>query len=381
MIQPLTHAPHHHFFGYYGISPWNRTQRHHLTLATNFDDRAVEVGDKAVVGLVDMVAQTVRPLAETAAFNLQQGSMLHWIQVGQAEEFTYNDWEGDQLVTRAVDPQTGQRRTLCAAIAAVSPTEPVAIGLNFARMRLCRRVVGYANAHYSPANIIAQPEDDGLFLIDLRTGEARLLLSIAEVARHLSVDGAAGQPHWFNHVIFNTDGTRLIFFCRIQQPGRRFLDSVWTVNSDGTELACQIPYGYTASHLAWMDPQRLMISTDVLGQMQFVTFRDRHGDFTPYGGGHFPSDGHNAFSPNFRFIACDARLASPRHGYILLLYDIQRNAMHTLGEFEHPPHVQGDWRCDLHPRWSPDGRLISFDSVHEGTRQIYMADVTALVGM
>lgn len=31
--------------------------------------------------------------------------------------------------------------------------------------------------------------------------------------------------------------------------------------------------------------------------------------------------------------------------------------------------------CDLHPRWSADGRIAAFDSIHEGTRQIYAVDV------
>lgn len=35
--------------------------------------------------------------------------------------------------------------------------------------------------------------------------------------------------------------------------------------------------------------------------------------------------------------------------------------------------------CDLHPRWTRDGKIAVFDSIHEGTRQIYAVNVESLI--
>ena len=35
--------------------------------------------------------------------------------------------------------------------------------------------------------------------------------------------------------------------------------------------------------------------------------------------------------------------------------------------------------CDLHPRWLGDFERVAFDSIHEGTRQVYIVDVTSLI--
>ena len=379
-IRRLSTSPKHHFFGYYGINPWDRTTTYHLALETDFHTHRPTPEDTATVGRIHRQTGTFIPHAETAAFNLQQGSMLHWIDVqGSAEngtateEFTFNDWEEGTLVSRALNPVTGAVRTIGGAIAAVSPTEPIAIGLNYARMAHCRPVVGYAG-HTEDRAVIAQPEDDGLYRLDLQTGSAQCILSIADVIRASTDASVAGRRAWFNHVLFNTDGTRLLFFCRVRrETGKGHATSLWTVNPDGSDLDLQIPFGYKVSHFDWRTPTRILVSSDILGEMGFVEFTDGTRDFTPIGTGHLPNDGHASFSPDREWLLCDTYPRGEQRLAQLMAYNIAEERKIVFGEFHHEPQFTGDIRCDLHPRWAPDGETISFDSVHEGSRQIYLA--------
>jgi hypothetical protein len=50
-----------------------------------------------------------------------------------------------------------------------------------------------------------------------------------------------------------------------------------------------------------------------------------------------------------------------------------------LGAFRAPPGYEGEWRCDLHPRSSPAGRLVTVDSAHKGGRQVYLLDIGEIV--
>ena len=117
-ITRLSSPPKHHFYGYYGIEAWDPSRRYHLSLETDFHEHRPVVGDVALVGLIDRETHAFIPYASTSAFNLQQGSMMHWIDVGFGNEFTFNDWENDGLVSRAINLQTRETRTICGAVAA-----------------------------------------------------------------------------------------------------------------------------------------------------------------------------------------------------------------------------------------------------------------------
>ncbi|RKY58480.1 MAG: hypothetical protein DRP94_06185, partial [Candidatus Latescibacterota bacterium] len=59
----------------------------------------------------------------------------------------------------------------------------------------------------------------------------------------------------------------------------------------------------------------------------------------------------------------------------LLLFRPEDGKLLEVGKFFSPPELRGEIRCDLHPRWSRDGREVCIDSAHEGHRQMYVVEV------
>lgn len=378
-VKPLSNGPKHHFFGYYGINPWDKSGRYHLALETDFDDRRPESNDVAKVGVIDKQTSEFIPIAETSAFNFQQGSMMHWIDAGFGEEFTYNGYYNNMLISYAVNFRTKEKRRINGAIAAVSPNQKEGIGLNFVRMSFCRAVVGYAHDRedYKLVNI---PNDDGLYSLNFETGKSELIVSIKEVIDKSDYDLPKNKPAWFNHVLYNPSGERMFFFCRIQrQDGRGFLTSLWTVNKDGSDLQNQVPFGNKVSHFDWKDDNTILITTNILGEMEYVEFTDGKKNFKVIGRGILTVDGHCSYSPDKKWILSDTYPRGAERLTEVFLYNIERNEKNSLGKFRHDEIYKGIIRCDLHPRFSNDGKTVTFDSVHDGTRQIYSVDVSNMV--
>ena len=93
-----------------------------------------------------------------------------------------------------------------------------------------------------------------------------------------------------------------------------------------------------------------------------------------------PRDGHCSYSPDRerRWILNDTAPDAEDHRE-LYLYDTRSGRRIDLGRYFSPPELANDFRCDLHPRWSRDGRQICFDSAHEGSRQLYVMDVSTVM--
>lgn len=63
----------------------------------------------------------------------------------------------------------------------------------------------------------------------------------------------------------------------------------------------------------------------------------------------------------------------------LMLYRNSTSEKVSLGHFHSEPQYTKDIRCDLHPRWTRDGKAITFDSVHGYSRKIYIVDVSHIL--
>lgn len=76
-IEAITCGSAHHFFGYYGIPPWSRSQKLMICLEATFQDRLPDGKETAGVRLIETATRKMSRIAETKAWNLQQVAMLH----------------------------------------------------------------------------------------------------------------------------------------------------------------------------------------------------------------------------------------------------------------------------------------------------------------
>lgn len=376
----MTRGPGFHFFGYYDKSPWDASGRYLLGLETTFMDRPPTAEDEATVGLIDSAAGNAwRPLARTSAWNWQQGCMLQWLPSAAERLIVFNDRRQDRFVAVILDVRTGEERVLPRPIYALSPDGAAALSTNFARLAQTRPGYGYVGLA-EPGADDPHPAEDGIFHIDLTTGEHRLILSYAEVAGFRPQESMRGAKHWINHIQVNTDGTRFAFLHRWAPWGRMrpWRTRLLTANLDGSDLYCLADDGMV-SHYDWRDPTHILAWARRRGLGdRFFLFTDRSDRCVAVGEGVLTVDGHCSWSPDRRRVLTDT-YPDREHRRALILYRPEDGLKVEVGRFFAPPELQGEIRCDLHPRWSRDGRLICFDSAHEGTRQMYVMDVSEVV--
>jgi|ETNmetMinimDraft_26_1059896.scaffolds.fasta_scaffold57680_2 hypothetical protein len=368
-----------HLFGYYEKTPWDASGRYVLALETELYDRIPTVGDPAAIGLVDRHADDAwTPIAETRAWNWQQGCMAQWLP-GDGRRVIYNDFDGERLVSVILDVDTAEGKTLPRPVYAISPDGRAAVSLNFSRFLWTRPVCGYAGVPDAWEGQ-AHPSDDGICRVDLASGESALIVSLGQMAEFRPREGMPDANHWFNHLMFNTDGSRFMFFHRWAIPGERWTTRLYTANADGSDIHLVADDDMT-SHCDWRDERHILAwarQHDI--GTRFYLFTDRSDERSVVGEGVLPRDGHCTFSPDRRWVLADCYPNRSEPYRVVYLYDPAENRRVDIARVYSPPELKSEIRCDLHPRWNRDGTEVCLDSAHEGDRQMYVVDVSGIVG-
>lgn len=385
-VRQITHGPRFHWFGYYDKFQFSAENRFVLGNEVDFEGRSPKAGDAIRVGMVDLQDKDRWiELGTTRAWNWQQGCMLQWLP-GAKNDVIWNDREDDRFVARILNVKTRRLRTLPCPVYTISPDGKTAIAPDFRRLNDCRPGYGYAGLP-DPNRSVSAPDDAGVWRMDLKTGRQKLLFSFADAVKvpFTGRDGAAFQPgakHWFNHLLFNTDGTRFFFLHRWRNPDQQppgFHTRAFTCDREGKNWYCIDPHGAT-SHFIWRDPQHIMAwAWHPSHSDKFYLYKDRTNEVSVVAPDGMTQNGHNTYIPGMKneWVLNDTYPDKQRqqHPY---LYHLPSRRKVPLGHFHAPVEYSGEWRCDTHPRSSRDGKMVCIDSPHAGGRQMFVIDVKDL---
>jgi hypothetical protein len=381
-VRAITKGPKFHWFAYYDKWQFDPSDRYVLGHQVDFEHRTPMPDDVVRVGMVD-TRDNDRwvELGTSRAWNWQQGCMLQWVP-GSKTEVIWNDREGGQYVSHIVDVKSGKKRTIGAPVYGISPDGKWAVSPDFRRLHKLRPGYGYAGIPDPNLDVLA-PKNAGIWRTNLVTGKTEFIIPMAQVAS-IAAPGLdiANSKHWFNHLLVSPDGKRFIFLHRWQGPQHKsFVTRMFTAAPDGTDLYALDPHGKT-SHFIWRDNQHVLAwASHPSAGDKFYLYKDKTQDVQVVGPDVMTVNGHCTYLPNTgnRWILNDTYPDKQRNQNVYL-FDTKSGKRHELGAFLSPKEYTGEWRCDTHPRFSRSGRMVTIDSPHAGGRQIYLIDVSAVVG-
>ena len=318
--------------------------------------------------------KTVETIATTQTWSSQQGSMVQWLD---ERTIIFNDLVAGDLVARIIDLEDKSEKIVPLPIQTLHPNGKEALSLNYKRLAKMRPEYGYSVTANNFTSDLSYTED-GIWRVDLETGETKLIITIESLIKHQPRPEMANCQHKVNHIMYSPQGSRYVFMHRWLGSSGKY-SRLYVADSEAN-LKLLLD-DRMISHYSWQDEEHLLawarteesgdhyyLINVVTGEKQLIgpNILDIYGD------------GHPSFSPDRRWILTDSYPDKARKQH-LLLYEITTGKLTEIASFFAPLKYSAEIRCDLHPRWSPDGNWVSVDATYEGKRMSYLLDISSLV--
>ncbi|MFT5481743.1 MAG: hypothetical protein ACI9GW_000388 [Halieaceae bacterium] len=404
-------APH-HFFGYYNKSTWNKSGQYFLSNQVSMMTGDLNGEQVCSLGFFDLLnGDSFHEIGQTSAWNWQMGCQLQWIESDDRTRIIYNKHAESSLgvypgfCSVLHDVDSGESRTLPLPIYVAAPNGQYALCVDYSRFQVTHETIGYSTIGPEP-ELDSAPAVDGIYSMDIETGDYQLLISLRQLTEHQSVKSMEKAIHWVTHLEIAPNAERFLFLHRWTERVEDetcFLHRLYSMAADGSDLRLlectdhPLPQladsfdaaavgtfdyeksEYQISHPAWRDSESIVVWGPHNGKIHYHLYDDRTGVAQILGAETLTENGHMTYSADGRWLLTDTYPDSESNKRDLILYDVANDTPYIIGQFFTPPDLGKHNRCDLHPRWSPDNKFVSIDSVHDGSRQQYIIDVSAVV--
>ena len=387
-IKQITHGPSNHFFGYIGHAktiPWSRDGRYIVAMRTTFQDHMPGPGESADVILIDTESDySVEKVDETTGWNPQQGTMFYWNPDSDTSQFFFNDrdLETGKIFTVLYDVPTRTRMREYRYVESPFGNSGVAqggnwfCGLNYARMARLRRVTGYVGT-WDWTKGVAHPEDDGIFRVNIESGEMEVTVSFAQMAEAIAptLDGKDVSSLFINHTLWNRSDDRIYFYARggwDSNPGVQ-INQPFTVDPDGGNLTLQP--GFVGGHPEWeAGNTHCMIGHHEGKLVIYDTNLQKIVDHIGSPDIIKKPGGDTALSPDGNWTVTGYGINSSHNEWAV--FRRTDSAWARTPRYDQRPYVKGDLRSDPAPLWNRDGTQILFPSMTpDGSRQLHVIDI------
>ena len=376
-VSPL--YPHHdYFFGYYDKSPWDISGEHILCMrANNTWSKADPTCEADLLMISFGDGQKVTKLASTHSWNVQQGCMAQWLGPDFKSKILYNDIRDGKYCSVILNIETGKEQVLPRPVYSVSADGKTALTLDFSRLHNLRPGYGYA-ALPERTKGVALPDETCIWKMVIDTGEVTELFKYTDFARFQPRPEMLeeGSVHKVNHLMVSPNGKRFMVLYRWFNGSRKYSRLI-TCNVDGSDMYL-LSDDDMVSHCYWKDNEHIIAFENKKGDgTGYYLMKDKTQEYVHLWP-ELNGDGHPSYCPTDNsLVVLDTYPNRARIQEVKVARDtdVEGKEIKVLAKVFAPFKYDNDTRCDLHPRWSRDGKKVCFDACFEGHRGLYVVQL------
>lgn len=367
------------FFGFHDVSPFSKDG---LILSNKLEMseepmRMPTDKDPLTIGYWNEDLTEFKSLGQTHAWNYHKGCRLQWL--GEKGDYIiYNDADAGNLVASIVSRDGNDKTHIDYPIDTVSHNGKYATSFSYERLNKYMPGYGYVYRD-APFFEEAASASTGLFVVDIEKNERKLIVSLETLASIQHEDTMDGAHHYVTHTEFSPDDSRIAFLHRwtFDDPDKRYTRLI-TCKIDGSDIHVSETTGMV-SHYCWDEKHGVLAYCQVNGIDGHYLFPDYTLKSPARVALDLNSDGHQSYVFGTDLFVTDTYPDKRRYAK-LYLSNIVTKQSKLIVDVKSPkkfqsPTLEKHWACDLHPRVSPNGKYICFDSVHSGKRALCITKV------
>lgn len=357
------------YFGFHDLNPFSEDNSKILSNKLTIPLRMPTQNDLLDVGYWGgREFSSWNKLGETHAWNYHKGCRLQWLP---KERCIFNVERNGILRSEICDLDSSYT-IIHWPIDTASHDGTVATSFSYERLQ--KMMPGYGYLFPDADSCINSPvsEGTGLYLVNLNNNTRDMVIDLKTLSLFHHEKSMDSAYHFVTHTEFSYDDRYISFLHRWYDGVNRHTRLI--VYDRTTKEMYASPTTGMVSHYAWNRKGGIIAYcrvNDIDSHVYFYNYKMEK--YKRCGYPKLNSDGHHHFIYNDNFVV-DTYPNKYRHA---MLYKVNVNTddvtlladVRSFKKFASPsPDMH--WACDLHPRCSEDGTLISFDSVFTGKRSL-----------
>lgn len=342
------------FFGYYDVTPFSEDDKKLIYI-----ERASN--DKVFIHIKDLIKESDVIVAESHAWNWQQGTRLRWISNSQ---ISFNDFINEKYVNRIVNTKTQVENIIEWPLYDISKNNEIGLSLNFERLGYLRPGYGYRCLNINPMEF----GNDGILIISIP--ENKIIKHLHLTLIHKMMESMVPLDKcYINHLSFNPKSNKFLFFwIEIVNGYHKASLVIYDLESDKFSI---LERDQKVSHYVWENDSSIICtsySTPSTCNYYRYNVDNYSKDLIEYN--ELKNDGHPSMFKDDEIIT---DTYPDKNGYQhLFKANLKTGEVSKILQIYSSPVVNGETRTDLHPRLNRCKDKICIDSRMNKNRELIL---------